>query len=369
MSVRDVLVVGAGLAGLACALACARAGARVQVLELSPAGGQAAIAAHVDLVPNLLRALDGLGVARDCVGRGFAYNRVAVVDEHGRVGFELPFQRLAGVHLPPAAGVQLEDLLSVLRSATDGAGVVVRPGCAVRSVDADAGRVETEGGASFGADLVVLATGAESALVDGLFESERHVEWPHDWWYAMVPRPAGLDQPTLVAGLPGRRLFIVPTGMCRAGVVVLHSGSSDGPVDGAAMKRTLLAWGPLPKRVAASMTQDTPTVRYRASGRPLAGAWHRRTVLCVGAAAHPLSPLFGQGDAQSVEDAVVLGELLAAGLARDELLDRFMARRAGRILRAHALAARATRWISQPEPATDLLALAGEFADFAARPA
>ena len=95
-----VVVVGAGVAGLSCALACARTGARVTVLEARTA--PVAVPAHIDIVPNLLRDLARLGVAQDCVQRGFAYSGLAVVDEHGDEGFRLPTESLAGPQLPPA---------------------------------------------------------------------------------------------------------------------------------------------------------------------------------------------------------------------------------------------------------------------------
>ena len=123
-AVRRVVVVGAGIAGLACALACARAGAQVDVLEAHAVALRAP--AHIDLVPNLLRELARLGVAQSCVQRGFAYDGVAVLDEHGDEAFRLPTSRLAGPQLPPAAGIAHDALIDVLCQAAAAAGATER---------------------------------------------------------------------------------------------------------------------------------------------------------------------------------------------------------------------------------------------------
>ena len=97
--------------------------------------------------------------------------------------------------------------------------------------------------------------------------------------------------------------------------------------------------------------------------------WHRGAVLCVGASAHAIAPPFGQSAAQALEDAVVLGELVAAGLDRSRLLRRFGERRGERVRCLHDLTERAALWTAQPEPETDLLRLAGEIDRLVATPA
>jgi len=57
---RSIAVVGAGVAGLATALACARAGHRVQVFEQVPAF--APVGAGIQLGPNATRVLHSLGL-------------------------------------------------------------------------------------------------------------------------------------------------------------------------------------------------------------------------------------------------------------------------------------------------------------------
>jgi 2-polyprenyl-6-methoxyphenol hydroxylase-like FAD-dependent oxidoreductase len=324
--------------------------------------------AHIDVVPNLLRDLARLGVAEACVRRGFAYSELALVDEFGGDGLCLPTQRLAGPGLPPAAGIALGDLLDILADAAVSAGAVLRRGCAVQTVEPDSGRVLADG-CAFEADLIVLATGADSPLVDALFGPATPGAIRHAWWHALLPRPAWLDRATWMAGSVGRRLLLVPVGMSRAGVAVVGTPPLQQPADGAALVRLLASWGPLPRRIAELVEPSAPTVPRVVATALREGPWHRGAVLCVGAAAHSIAPPFGQSAAQAVEDAIVLGELLAERSAPALLLQRFVARRTDRVRHVHRLTERAALWMLHPEPATDLTQLADEINALVAQPA
>lgn len=365
--VNRVIVVGAGIAGLTCALACARGGASVEVVEARDAGG--ATPAHLDIVPNLLRDLARLGVAQECVRRGFAYNGLAVVDEDGNPGFEIPTPRLASGHLPCAAGIAYDELLDVLRGSAGLAGAVIRTGQRAESVDAGSGDVTLTDGSRMQGDLVVLATGANSPLAGHVFGPMWRGTSTQSWWHALLPRPPGLDKTTWMAGAPGHRLLLVPVDMARAGVAVVRTPCVATATDGSALRKLLAGWGRLPRRLAELMQPDTPTA-IRPSGTALLDPpWYRGAVVCVGACANALPPPFGQAAAQSVEDAIVLGDLVASRLDRASLLERYMARRGERARRVHVLLERASRWMTQPEPSTDLVALSRELGSIVAVPA
>jgi 2-polyprenyl-6-methoxyphenol hydroxylase-like FAD-dependent oxidoreductase len=362
-----IVIVGAGIAGLACALACARAGAKVEVLEAQAVVRD--VPAHLDIVPNLLRDFARLGLAEECVRRGFAYHGIAVVDEDGRHGFDIPTPRLAEPHLPCAVGIAYSEMLALLRTHARGAGAVIHAGRHADAVDAAAGRVHAADGGVFDADLVVLAAGANSPLAAKVFGAAWRKAGSQSWWHALLPRPTGLDRSTWMAGAPGHRLLLVPVDMTRAGVAVVRTSAVDAQPGGATLRDTLASWGELPRRLARLMMPDTPTTIRPANLTFLEPPWFRGAVLCVGACANALPPNFGQSAAQAVEDAIVLGELLAARLDRAALLERFMARRGERARRVHELLERAARWTTQPEPATDLQALSRELGSIVGSPA
>jgi len=367
MPVKRVVVVGAGIAGLACSLACARAGASVDVVEAR--AHDVRTAGHLDIVPNLLRDFARLGIAQECVRRGFAYHGLAVVDEDGRHAFEIPTPRLAGSQLPCAAGIAYDEVLDVLRAHVQAGGVAIHTGRGVESLDAESGRVLVSGGRVFESDLVVLAVGANSPLATQLFGLRWNISTAQSWWHTLLPRPAGLDRSTWMAGGPGRRLLLVPIDMSRAGLAVVRTEAVGARTDGAALREMLATWGGLPRRLAALVSPDSPTTVRPASVTLLDPPWYRGAVVCIGACANALPPPFGQAAAQSLEDATVLGELVAARLDRASLLQQFMFRRGERARRVHELLERAARWITQPEPVTDLLALSRELGSVVAVPA
>jgi len=365
--IRRVVVIGGGIAGLSCALACARAGAKVDVLEAQASAIR--LPAHIDVVPNLLRDLARLGVAQACVQRGFVYSGLSVVDEHGDEGFRLPTPLLAGPKLPPAVGIAFADLLDLLEAAAVQSGVAMHRGCSVTSVDADRRRVIAHDGRAWDADLVLIAAGAGSPLASALLGPSRPGVLRHAWWHALLPRPPWLDRSTWMAGSVGRKLLLVPTSVSRAGVAVVGTDEANGPIDGYALTRLLKSWGSFPRRIAEAVDPSAPVVLRRVTSWLRDAPWHRGAVLCVGASAHAIAPPFGQSTAQALEDAVVLGELVAAGLDRPRLLQRFTERRGERVRRLHELTERAALWTARPEPATDFSQLTGQIARLVATPA
>jgi len=346
-AVRHVGIIGAGLAGLSAALAASLAGARVEVFEAD--ARTAMPAAHIEVVPNLLRDLVALEIGAACVRNGFPYQGFAVLDGDGRRHFEIATPRLAGERHPAALGMVYGDLLRLLRDAALSRGAQLHHGVRVGEFD--------EFGARHGFDLTLVATGCAMA-VESL---------PQQWCHALLPRPAWLNGAAWVVGQDGCKAMLVPVDTQRAGVAMLQAaGKAATP---AALREVLALQGPLLRPLASHWTDGTPVLVRAVQSGLLHGAWHEHGVLRIGHSAHVLPPHFGQSAAQCVEDAVVLGALLREQLERDVLLDRFMARRAERARQVHALVTQAARWDLRPEAATDLPALTERLAPLVAQPA
>lgn len=359
-------IVGAGLAGLAAAVAATAAGAQVDVFEAEPR--LAAPPVHLDVVPGLLRDLVALGVAERCVRLGFPYRGIAVVDPAGRPSFEIPTPALAGDRWPAALGIGYTELLQVLHDAATAQGARLHWGAPVARAETVAGgcRVHTADGRSWHGDLALLAGARDVAGIALPLAAASH-RLPQRWDHVLLPRPRGLDRSTWVVG-PGRhKALLVPVDAVRAGLAVLREAHAERST--AALQAHLAAAGPLLAAAGARVAADTPVVARAVASGLFDGAWHEGALLRIGSSAHLLPPHFGQAAAQSVEDATVLRELLAAGLRREALLQQFMQRRAARAAHVHALATQAAQWDLHPEPATDLPALARRLAPIVAQAA
>ena len=364
---RRVVIVGAGVAGLACAIAAARAGAAVQVFDAAESGGH--IAAHIDVVPNLLRDLSVLGIADQFQRKGFTYSRLSIADVQGRLLAELPLQRLAGADRPPALGISCRDFLDTLEQASIEIGVSVERSARVTDVDPEMGILTLANGQKVSGDLVLLATGGASTLapMQGKAASPTSVE--QEWIYALTARVPGLDNPTWLMHHSGAKAIKVPISMREMGVALTAFRQTCATTESPqAIWQKQLALFPALGRALPAL-QGTQELCVRPVRIEVMKKWHQGRLLCVGDAAHMLAPHFGQAAAQSVEDAVVLSELLEKHLDVPTLIERFCQRRIPRAQRIAELLGRAVRWDVKPEAKTNLIALAEELSVFTAEPA
>lgn len=368
---KRACVIGAGLAGLCCALAAANRGLRVQLLD--EAVEPRALAAHIEVVPSMLRDLVAFGVADDCVRAGFPYRGIDVIDRQGRHLHELPTERLAGARFPAALGIRHDELHRLLERAALARGVALRRAARVQAVHEQAGvaHVAIDGGASVEADLVVLAVGAGSALPLALFpHAKPAAELRQAWWYTLLPRPVDLDRPLIACGGAGRRAVLVPVRHDQAGLALTEPSAPPADVAPAAHLRDALSrFAPRLRALAPRLDERTPITLRPARSALLETPWHRGAVLAVGDCAHALPPHFGQGAAQAVEDARALAELLAVDARPADLFEAFERRRVERVRRVHEITTTAARWDLQPDSAADLNLLMERLAQTVAQPA
>jgi 2-polyprenyl-6-methoxyphenol hydroxylase-like FAD-dependent oxidoreductase len=351
-----VCVIGAGLAGLACALAAASRGLQVQVFD--EASQPHGASAHIEVVPNMLRDLVALGVGDDCVRAGFAYHGIDVIDRQGRHLHELSTERLAGARFPAALGIRHAELHQLLERAAIDRGAVVRRGSRVQAVHEHGDRpaVELAGGESFAADLVVLAAGAGSELRATLFPHARPASvLPQAWWYALLPRPVDLDRPLVAFGNPGQRAVLVPVRHDLAGIALtgpMPTGPGMSPAGH--LREALASFAPRLRKLGAQLGEGTPVALRTARSGLLDQPWHRGAVLAVGDCAHALPPHFGQAAAQAIEDAQVLADLLGHVPDRQRLFEAFQHRRAERVRQVHDITTTAAHWDLKPQGDADL---------------
>lgn len=331
---QDVVIAGGGIGGLACALALARAGQSVQVLEQSPC--LAEVGAGIQLGPNAVRVLDAWGLSEGLAACAAFPEALKVRDARSaatlgrlqlgpmvRARYGQPY---ATIHRADLHSLLLEALRTQMRMdvslgarvssyAEHGKGVAVA---------CEDGR-QFRGAALVGADglwsrVRVQLLGAHPARASGHL-AYRGLARPEDL-------PAPLREPVVTAWL-GPRLHVVHYPVRRGEVFNVvavvegvigqgHGGAAGSDPQGwthdahaADLARALgPACGDLMAMIGAVRgwklwpLNDRPPMagpREQAQGR----------VALLGDAAHPLRPYLAQGAAMAIEDAWTLGQLRA----------------------------------------------------------
>lgn len=362
--VRRIGIVGAGLAGLAAALAAAMAGVSVDVFDTVEAG--APHDTHLHVAANLLRDLDTLGIAGACIRQGFPCKGMVVADVQGEPYFEFPTPRLAGEHLPPALGMVRTDLLNILRHAAIARGVTLHGGQAI--VDVKPGtELVTHTGERHRVDLAVLTGDGTQPTTRGRALPQVPIETlPQAWCQTLVPRPHAVERATIIVGHSRHKVVLVPVDTRRAGAAVLWASELPSVND---VRELLASQGGLLRTLSPHWAESAPVSTQPVRFGMLTGRWHAPGLLRIGRSALVLPPHLGQSAAQAVEDAVVLGDLLRAQTPLADLPHAFEIRRADRARRVLEIASQAARWGLQPEPATDMRTLAERLAPLIAMPA
>ncbi|MFF5084196.1 FAD-dependent monooxygenase [Actinoplanes sp. NPDC000266] len=300
-----ILVVGAGIAGLAAARALRLAGFRPDVVEELPA--TMLPGAGIYLPGNASRALRQLGLDAPLRPLGDLIFRQVFLDARGRELFEMDVAGLwAGVG--ESRALSRADLQQVLLT---GVGGEVRYDTAVRDLEIfeGAAKVEFGDGSVAEYDLVVGADGRRSTI-----RTKAGLGAAADPTGQIVYRSVVTGGPPLSdwTALLGRRSSFVAMPMGGRKIYCYADETapdSPNPEDPKAHLRELFGTfgGPVP-----AILDAIEKVQVARTDEVVLRSWSRGPVLLVGDAAHATAPTLAQGAAMSFEDAVVLGEELRA---------------------------------------------------------
>ncbi|MEU4192435.1 FAD-dependent oxidoreductase [Kribbella sp. NPDC026611] len=305
------VVIGAGIVGLTTSLALRQAGFEVVVYEQAPA--IRAAGASLGLWANALAVLDDLSVGEElrCIG----------------VPTEMYFHDPAG-RLLDSPGFGVEDhqyllahrakLNELLADAVGRDRIRLATGFRAYDEHEDHVTVHLSDGSRADADVLVGADGAYSAvraqLVPGT-PAEEHAG--HHAWRAVIPATG--------IAVPENRLILGTNG-CRGGYVRTHDGRTywlvnqfkSPPPTGTLKQQALARVGYLEEErdgILAQLVAATPEdliLHNQVMLVPPLPHWVSARVVLAGDAAHAMSPHITAGATLGIEDAALLGRLLAS---------------------------------------------------------
>jgi 2-polyprenyl-6-methoxyphenol hydroxylase-like FAD-dependent oxidoreductase len=332
------VVVGAGIGGLATAIALERAGAEPIVIERAPELHDAGFG--LVLSANAVTALRSLGLLEGVAARGTRVRRAEIRNPRDELLTLFDYEALGW------------ETYGILRTKLQRAMLEVAPterlllGTTCVDVTED-GQVFVEDGDPVIADIVVGADGIRSAVRRSLFGEEPLRYGGHRAWRAgtRFDDERASDRFVEVWGVGGGFGF-GPAGTGRVYWYCFETVPEGAPAPERPREEFLRRYGawfdPIPALIESTDEEAIePTFTYDRVPRR---TWGRGRVTLLGDAAHPMKPNIGQGAAQSLEDAVVLGSCVAEGADAEQALrayERRRIRRANSVVRASRQAGRA----------------------------
>jgi len=326
---KRILVIGAGIAGLATANALQQHGHDVTVIEERT---DTSSGAGISIWPNALAALDDIGLGDAVRAAGGRITAGALRWRDGTWLRHPSPQRLVKALGEPLVVIHRNALTSVLAGAL--AEGTLRYGVCARSLvmTADGVQVSTSDAGSIQADAVVGADGTHSIVA-------RHLNGPLHNHYVGYTAWRGVANCTIDPDYAGEVLGpAIEFGHVPLGADSTYWFATERAPEGRHAPRGELdylkdkfgSWAePIPTVLAA--TDPDRVLHNDLYDRDAARQWSRGRIVAVGDAAHPMRPHLGQGGCQGLEDAAILAYFVNSTDDLSAAFSRFVAFRRPRV--------------------------------------
>ncbi|MEU8303360.1 FAD-dependent monooxygenase [Actinomadura sp. NPDC048955] len=315
-----ILVIGAGVGGLAAARALLAAGHEVRVHEQAPGprtGGKAVL-----IWSNGNAVLHDLGITLD--GAGNRIDRIDALTPSGRLRTGQDIAHAASRYGFETKAIARRDLLGRLAEGLPEGVVRYGVACTGLTQDGDSVTASFHDGSTATGDLLVGADGHHSAVRRHLWGEGTVRPATFGTWQGLSPigiELTGTHRHLMISGREGA-CGLMPAG---GGLLQWWFDMRWKPGDPrpasplAELRRRFGHWAaPVPQVLATAADEDVEFFGHH--WNKVRKVWGEGRVTLVGDAAHTMPPTLGQGANQTLEDAWVLGRALggegdpAAGL-------------------------------------------------------
>ncbi|RDG37411.1 FAD-dependent monooxygenase [Streptomyces corynorhini] len=309
------IVVGAGIGGLAAAVALRCVGVEVEVHER--AGELRAAGTALSVMSNSITALATLGIDLRLAERGRVIETAELMTSTGGRIKTMPYRELSDRLGAPSVCVSRGELQAALLEAAGDCPVHLGSAATGYDIEENGVRVRFADGKEARADLLIGADGIHSAIRGQLAGPEPLREAGYLCWLAVTP----FEHPLLTPGFNGhywgrgQRFGLHDIGQGRAYWWGTRNMSADSARawkgEGDDIARAFDGWA----EVVGEVIRATPEEAIHAvpaQDRPFLERWGEGPVTLLGDAAHPMLTALAQGGSTAIEDAVVLAHSCAA---------------------------------------------------------
>lgn len=322
----NIIICGAGLGGLACAIGLARKGHKVTVLEASKEINE--VGAGIQIPPNSVRILEEYKVF-DKIEKVVTRPKNIILRRYSD-GVPISTTPLdpdmTESYGFPYLLIHRADYQRILYDLADEQGVKILTGCRVVRVDVETTTVILETGEKYTADLIIGADGIRSRVRDTAVVTEEVVAplpSSNCAYRATIPRDVMLADPVISHLMTdvnsncwiGYRRHIMAYPIRNGemyNIVMSHPGQAsvgkwNEPGNTEEMKGHYKNFDPIIRQL---LTHVDDVLKWVLADLPKLPRWVNSNVALIGDSCHAMLPYLAQGAAQALEDGATLAEEL-----------------------------------------------------------